>query len=173
MAESIQTSAAACLPVESTNCNQHSEVECETQSLPVGRVILIEDCLAHPEQYPFAPHVIGLEVLERLRRKGEFHLRIAPPNWIKSRTFHIRIRGDGIIGRSHIHLIERPSPLPSGSLAESAARSGRPEYAEKDGIAVVAKPVMWKGRVAKVAVVAVNYGDRAVLAPQICGADRQ
>jgi hypothetical protein len=63
----------------------------------------------------------------------------------------------------------RNSPLPSGSLAEEAARSGRPEYAEEEGIAVVAKPVMWKGRVAKVAVVAVPYGDRAVLAPQLGG----
>ena len=36
-------------------------------------------------------------------------------------------------------------PLPSGSLAERAAQSGRPEYAEEEGIAVVAKPVMWKG----------------------------
>ena len=51
----------------------------------------------------------------------------------------------------------RNSPLPSGSLAEQAARSGRPEYAEEDGIAVAAKPVLWKGRVAKVAVVAVPF----------------
>ena len=61
----------------------------------------------------------------------------------------------------------RNSPLPSGSLAEQAAQSGRPEYAEEDGIAVVAKPVLWKGRVAKVAVVAVPFLDRAVLAPQL------
>ena len=61
----------------------------------------------------------------------------------------------------------RNSPLPSGSLAEQAVRSGRPEYAEEDGIGVSAKPVLWKGRVAKVAVVAVPYGERAVLAPQL------
>ena len=46
----------------------------------------------------------------------------------------------------------RHKPLPAGSLAEQAVQSGRPEYAEQDGIAVVAKPVLWKGRVAKVAV---------------------
>ena len=63
----------------------------------------------------------------------------------------------------------RHKPLPSGSLAERAVQSGRTEYAEEDGIAVVAKPVMWKGRVAKVAVVTVPYGDRAVLAPQTGG----
>ena len=66
----------------------------------------------------------------------------------------------------------RNSSLPSGSLAEQAARSGRPEYAEEDGIAVVAKPVLWKGRVAKVAVVAVPFQDRAVLAPQVGGVNR-
>ena len=34
---------------------------------------------------------------------------------------------------------------------------------------MAARPVLWKGRVAKVAVVAVPYGDRAVLAPQLGG----
>ena len=66
----------------------------------------------------------------------------------------------------------RNSPLPSGSLAERAAHSGRAEYAEEDGIAVAAKPVLWKGRVAKVAVVAVPYGDRAVLTAQLGGDNR-
>ena len=68
--------------------------------------------------------------------------------------------------------VPRPGKsLPSGSLAEQAVRSGRPEYAEEDGIAIAAKPVLWKGRVAKVGVVAVPYGDRAVLAPQLGRAD--
>ena len=61
----------------------------------------------------------------------------------------------------------RNSPLTSGSLAERAARSGRPEYAEEDGITVAAKPVLWKGRVAKVAVVAVPYEDLKLLSPQL------
>ena len=57
-------------------------------------------------------------------------------------------------------------PLSSGSLAERAARSGRTEYAEGDGIAVVAKPVFWKGRLAKVTVVALPWENRQALAPQ-------
>ena len=66
--------------------------------------------------------------------------------------------------------IPRPGKaVPSDSLAELAAWSGGAEYAEDGGIAVAAKPVLWKGRVAKVAVVAVPYGDRAVLAPQLGG----
>ena len=58
-------------------------------------------------------------------------------------------------------------PLPSGSLAEQAVQSGRTEYAEEEGIAVAAKPVLWKGRVAKVAVVAVPRNDRVILEAQL------
>ena len=61
----------------------------------------------------------------------------------------------------------RNSPLHYGSLAEQAARSGRPEYAEEGSIAVAAKPVLWMGRVAKVAVIAAPFLDRAALAPQL------
>ena len=61
--------------------------------------------------------------------------------------------------------VPRPGKaLPSDSLAELAARSGGAEYAEDDGFAVAAKPVLWKGRIAKVSVVAVPFGDRRVLA---------
>ena len=58
-------------------------------------------------------------------------------------------------------------PLPSGSLAERAAQSGRPEYAEGDGLAVIATPVFWKGRLAKVIVVAVPWEHRNILEPQL------
>ena len=57
--------------------------------------------------------------------------------------------------------------LPSGSLAERAVRSGRPEYAEGDGLALIATPVFWKGRLAKVIVVAVPWEHRRVLEPQL------
>ena len=43
----------------------------------------------------------------------------------------------------------RNSPLRSGSLAEQTVHTGRAEYAEEDGIAVAARPVLWKGRVEK------------------------
>ena len=46
------------------------------------------------------------------------------------------------------------------------ARTGRAEDAEGDGIAVVATPVLWKGRVAKIIVVAVPWEQRSALAPQ-------
>ena len=57
--------------------------------------------------------------------------------------------------------------LPCGSLAERAAHSGRAEYAEGDGLAVIARPVSWKGRLAKVIVVAVPWEHYGVLEPQL------
>ena len=63
--------------------------------------------------------------------------------------------------------------VPAGSLAERAGGSGQSEYAEADGIAAVARPVYWKGRLAKLAVVAVPHELRAVLEPQIGNSHRQ
>ncbi|MXZ90469.1 MAG: ImmA/IrrE family metallo-endopeptidase [Chloroflexi bacterium] len=57
--------------------------------------------------------------------------------------------------------------LSSGSLAEQAARSGEMEYAEGDGLAAAARPVLWKGRLGKVAVVAVPWEHRRSLEPQL------
>ena len=56
-------------------------------------------------------------------------------------------------------------PLP-GSLADLVVGSGRAEYDEDGGFAVIARPVIWKGRIAKVVVVAVRYRHRATLDPQ-------
>ena len=63
--------------------------------------------------------------------------------------------------------------IPTGSLAELAAHSGGAEYAEADGLAVVARPVYWKGRLAKVIVVAVPCGERAAVLPQPTAVIRQ
>ncbi len=63
--------------------------------------------------------------------------------------------------------------LSAGSLAERAARSGRLEYDEGDGIAVVARPVLWKNRLAKVIVVAVPWEHRRSLEPQLEWRDRR
>ncbi len=58
----------------------------------------------------------------------------------------------------------RPSP---GSLADRVVGSGRAEYDEDGGFAVIARPVIWNGRLAKVAVAAVPYSYRAALEPQM------
>ena len=65
-----------------------------------------------------------------------------------------------------------------GSMAARVALAGGFGYAEEepgggDGdIAVAARPVIWYGRIAKVAVVAVPYGDRRILSPQLSGVAR-
>ena len=65
----------------------------------------------------------------------------------------------------------RGRPLSPGSLAERAVRSGFTQYAHEDGYAAIARPVLWKGRLAKVVVVAVPDGDQAVLGPQLVASD--
>ena len=54
----------------------------------------------------------------------------------------------------------------SGSLVDRVVGSCRAEYDEDGGFAVIARPVLWKGRLAKVVVVAVRYRHRAILEPQ-------
>ena len=72
----------------------------------------------------------------------------------------------------------RGRTLSPGSMAESVVLTGRVCYAElkpgrggarKGDMAMAARPVVWKGRVAKVAVIAVPYRDRSVLSPQLSG----
>ena len=64
-------------------------------------------------------------------------------------------------------LPRKDKALPSGSLAERAAQSGEMEFAEGDGLAAIARPVLWSGRLAKVIVVAVPWERRSVLEPQL------
>ena len=62
-------------------------------------------------------------------------------------------------------------PIPSGSLAEQAARYGTARYAHDGGCAAIARPVIWKGKLAKVVAVAVPESDSAVLGPQMVASD--
>ena len=73
-------------------------------------------------------------------------------------------------------LPRRGVPPAPGSVAERVMLTGRPVYVERvsgydlwrnDDVTVAARPVIWYGRVAKIAVVAVPYRDRSVLAPQL------
>ena len=65
----------------------------------------------------------------------------------------------------------RGRPIPTGSLAERAARYGETQYAHDDGCTAIARPVIWKCKLAKVAVVAVPDRDSAVLDPQLLASD--
>ena len=55
---------------------------------------------------------------------------------------------------------------PPGSLAERAAETAEPHLGEDGIVSAVAKPVVWKGRLAKVVVVAVPHADRSILLAQ-------
>ena len=68
-------------------------------------------------------------------------------------------------------LPRRGRPLPDGSLAEQAVHYGTARYAHDGGHAVIARPVVWKGKLAKVVVIAVPDPDRAVLGPQVIASD--
>ena len=54
---------------------------------------------------------------------------------------------------------------------ERAVRYGSTQYVHEGGYAAIARPVLWKGRLAKVVAVAVPDGDRAVLGPQLVASD--
>ena len=72
-------------------------------------------------------------------------------------------------------LPRRGCPPTPGSVTERVALTGRPVYVERvrgcdlwraGDVTVAARPVLWQGRLAKVAVVAVPYRERSVLSPQ-------
>ena len=68
-------------------------------------------------------------------------------------------------------LPRRGRPIPPGSLAEQAARYSTARYAHDGGCAAIARPVFWKGKLAKVVVIAVPDGYAAVLGPQMVASD--
>ena len=101
-----------------------------------------------------------------------------PAGWTESALLRARVvkRTSGF-GARRCRLIcgrrggmpRRDKALPACSLAEQAAHSNSAEYGEEDGLAAIARPVMWKGRLAKVIVVAVPWERRSVLEPQLGG----
>ena len=104
----------------------------------------------------------------------------APPGWAAPPALRaVAVKRTRGFGASHSPLLcgvrgglpAWDRPLPPGSLAELAALSGMAEYAEEDGLAVIARPVLWRGRLAKVSIVAVPHRHRAVLEPQLLAPD--
>ena len=86
---------------------------------------------------------------------------------VVKRTGGFRARRSQLMGGWRGGMPLKDRAIPPGSLAELAAQSGETEYAEEDGLAAVARPVCWKGRLAKVAVVAVPADYRDTLEPQL------
>ncbi len=67
--------------------------------------------------------------------------------------------------RGGVPLSDRP--IPKGSLAEQAARRRAPQFGMDEGMAAIAQPVVWKGKLAKVVVVAVPERHFGVIVPQM------
>ena len=70
----------------------------------------------------------------------------------------------------------RGRPLEAGSAVERVVSTGKPVFigvaggevvGRGTGLALAARPVMWQGHVAKVALVAVPWAERSVLAPDL------
>ena len=68
-------------------------------------------------------------------------------------------------------VLRRGRLIPDGSLAEQIVRYGTARYPHDGGYTVIARPVVWKGKLAKVVVIAVPDPDRAVLNPQVIASD--
>ncbi|MDE2940189.1 MAG: hypothetical protein OXR67_14935 [Chloroflexota bacterium] len=86
---------------------------------------------------------------------------------VAKRTVGFGARRSRLLNGRRGGMPRKDKALPAGSLAERAAHSGSAEYDEADGLSVIAKPILWKGRLAKVIVVAVPWGRRSVLEPQL------
>ena len=145
------------------------------------------DVIALQREYRYAYAAVALRLAEVVRSLPYFVVlyerpgRSDPANWPRGddlaalrATVVQRKNGMGPPATQPITgkrggIPQRYRRVPSGSLAERAARSGEPEYAEADGLAAVARSVRWKGRLAKLAVVAVPWEYRSVLEPQLCG----
>ena len=146
------------------------------------------DVIALQREYRYAYAAVAMRLAEVVRSMPysvvlyERPGRSDPAEWprgddlaalratVVRRTKGMRPPASGLITGKRGGIPQRHRRVPSGSLAERAARSGEAEYAEADGLAAVAKPAYWKGRLAKLAVVALPGEYRAALAPQL---DRQ
>ena len=169
-------------------CREADRFAAEVLMQPEGFRALAEawrlDVAALQREYRYAYAAVALRLAEVVRRPPllvvlyERPDRRDPARWpagndlaalrakVVRRTKGLGPPGSGLVTGRWGGIPNRDRRIPAGSLAELAARSRGAEYAEDDGLAVVARPVYWKGRLAKVIVVAVPSGERAALLPQ-------
>ena len=169
-------------------CREADRFAAEVLMQPEGFRALAEawrlDVAALQQEYRYAYAAVALRLAEVVRHPPllvvlyERPSRRDPARWpagddlaalrakVVKRTKGLGPPGSGLVTGRRGGIPNRDRRIPAGSLAELAARSGGAEYAEDDSLAVVARPVYWKGRLAKVIVVAVPSGERAALLPQ-------
>ena len=149
------------------------------------------DVIALQREYRYAYAAVALRLTEVVRSLPYFVAlyerpgRSDPAGWpegddpaalratVVKRTKGMGPPASGLINGNRGGIPQRHRRVPAGSLGDWAARSGEPEYAEADGIVAVARSVYWKGRLAKLAVVAMPGDFRAVLGPQMGNIHRQ
>lgn len=139
------------------------------------------DVVALHDVFGYAYSSAALRLAEVVRRVPllvvlyEREERSDPAGWtdpavlrarVAKRTADFGTRRSRLLNGWREGMPRKEKALPSGSLAERAVHSGRPEYAEADNVAAVARPVFWKGRLAKMIVVAVTWKHRRTLEPQ-------
>ena len=147
----------------------HYDLSCSALTLRLGEVIRSQPMLA---------------VLYERKEKGDPSLWIEFPAVgsfrasVVVRTPGFGVRDSRMLCGARGMMPVRGRPLSPGSMAERVVLTGRPCYAEvepgcggarKGDMAMAARPVVWKGRVAKVAAIAVPYRDKSVLSPQLSG----
>ena len=147
----------------------HYDLSCSALTLRLGEVMRSQPMLA---------------VLYERREKGDPGLWVKIPLMetfrasVAVRTPRFGVRDSRMLCGARGLMPVRGRPLSPGSMTERVVLTGRACYAELEpgrggvrmgDMAMAARPVVWKGRVAKVAVIAVPYRDRSVLSPQRSG----
>ena len=152
------------------------------------------DIIALRSEFRCSYASVTLRLAEVMRRQpllGVLYEReepVEPSQWAKqpeprqfkaeivSRTPDFGVRDSRILCGSRGGMPRRGTALSASSLVEWVVLTGRAGYAEEGpsrlsarrrDIAIAATPIMWEGRLAKVAVVAVPYEHRRVLMPRI------
>ena len=147
----------------------HYNLSCASLALRLGEVLRAQPMLA---------------VLYERMEEGDPGLWVETPS-IESFRATVAVRTPGFGVRDSRMLCGarglmpvRGRPLSPGSVSEKVVLTGRACYAEQEpgrgnarmgDMAMAVRPVVWKGRVAKVAVIAVPYCERSVLSPQLSG----
>ena len=105
---------------------------------------------------------------ERGEREGPLFRTTAPVAYFRALVVARKSR---VLNGTRGGTLRWGRPIPPGSLAERVALTGRATYGEAEpgagDAAIVGKPVFWRGRLMRIAIVAVPYRDRSTLAIQL------
>ena len=179
-------------PPDRKACRQADRFAAAVLMQPEGFAALAEatgfDVIALKREYGRALASVALRLSEVMRdqpllavlyergeREGPLFRTTAPVAYFRalvvSRTPGFGARRSRVLNGTRGGTLRWGSPIPPGSLAERVALTGRATYGEAEpGVgdaAIAGKPVFWRGRLMRIAIVAVPYRDRSTLAIQL------